>query len=143
MSGFSQTQHGGGGPGGDDLTIEISIEELKQFKIMYSKTLQILNEKWKKCFNRAEPDFINLDDILVQLYWRELQSVPYQNKCNLKPLVKTYTTQKMNCVFDREAKKILRQFFNHPKIFNFLKITEGPENLQEKIDIYRSYLDGK
>lgn len=141
LSSFAQTQHGGGGPDGDEIPEGMSIEEFSKMTAAYKRTLQKLNERWKKCINKTEPEFENLDQIYVQLFWRESISFTYKQECEMLPV--RVSESKGDCVFDRQTINDIRQFFDHPDVIPFLKFVEGPDNLKTKVMFFRKYIHAK
>jgi hypothetical protein len=136
ISSFAQTQHGGGGPDGDEIP-----EEFSKMIPAYKRTLQKLNERWKKCINKAEPDFENLDQVYIQLFWRDSVSYTHKQECEMLPV--RVAESKGDCVFDRKTRNDIRQFFDHPDIIPFLKFVEGNDHVEAKILLFRKYIHAK
>jgi hypothetical protein len=142
---LAQTQHGGGGPDGDGLRLPpgMNAKEFKRMNELYQNAIQKLNDAWKKCVNKHEADFEDLNFIYLQLYWREAFVPERKIQCEMRQLERLPEKNVVNCIFDKETSKQIRDFFVENESILYIQFVEGKDHAEEKIKFFRKHVGVK
>jgi hypothetical protein len=121
---WAQTQTGGRvGPNAADIPMELGEKSHEDLTKQYRKILKEINQRWTKCSPGHRLKIESLKDLHLHLIWLKLgETSPVCEED--KDLSKDGRHERLNCVLNKEIKRDLQKFLNHPKVMIYLKFEE-------------------
>lgn len=136
FSSWSQI-NSGGGPDGDGGPKDIPLNEILILHSQYNELLNLSNRQWKICFKDSSIRFGSLQEVYLQLIWKDLKSSVANNNCNLSNEKKE---KDIPCFFqDENFRYKLKVFFNSKHIGSFLNFVEDQESTNKEFINYFKY----
>lgn len=125
----------GGHPDGDGGPRDIPEDEFFQLLLRHNKIMERAATQWNHCFKDTQMKFHTLNEIYLQMIWRDLKSKSSIYHCEINSTTKS----EVECFFQDEVlRRELKHLLGSKYSKSFLKFREGDESSEELIQYFQS-----